>query len=799
MRKTITALSILLHFFVWADGQNIQLRAHLPYSPVNLANIGGYVDSAGREYALVGESNGLAIVDVTNPDSLLPLFQVPGVNSIWREVKTWQHYAYVTNENGNGLQILNLAYLPDSIQITQWHGDSTIAGNLQTCHALHIDNGYLYLYGCGNGTSRLFHGAAIICDLHADPWNPHYLGHTTDLGTTFASYVHDGYVYHDTLWAGHINSGQLMVWDCADKANPVLLASLTTPGQFTHNTWLSDDKQTLFTTDEVSDSYLTAYDVSDLGNITELSRFQTAPGSNATVHNTHILNDYAVTSWYTEGVVITDVSRPQNPIEVGKYDTYAAGGGGQNGCWGVYPYLPSGNLVVSDIQNGLFVLTPTYVRGCYLEGIVRDSVTNFPLQNVNVSINAMATNKSTDIDGAYKTGTADSGTYTVTFSVNGYYPLTVPGVVLTNGVLTSLDVKLLSLQNFTFSGVVADSATGQPLASAELWIQNGMFEYYAQSDTDGFFSIPGFYDGTYDVTIGKWGYQSSCQVQFIPLNAPADTLRLAKGYYDDFTFDFGWSSIGTSLNPWQRVVPLGTTYLSLPANPGADDQTDCKNFCYVTGNAAGSPLAHDVDTGVAILISPEFDPTYLVNPVLYYSRWFVDRGITTANDSMIIYLDNGVAEVPVEVMCPTCSAGNGTWFPVSIPINAYLAPTATMKLKAVIRDVGADHVLEGGFDYFRITGSLASGLTDTEVLFSNLVVFPNPSSGQVNIRYSIPGKEDKATLFLRDVTGRVLLQKELNGNEGVFVTGEQLVAGMYFVSVDCIGLQSRQVSFVISK
>jgi hypothetical protein len=79
-------------------------------------------------------------------------------------------------------------------------------------------------------------------------------------------------------------------------------------------------------------------------------------------------------------VVIVDVSRPQNPIEVAKYDTYPAGGGGQNGCWGVYPFLPSGNLVVSDIQYGLYVLTPTYARGCYLEGIVTDTITNLPLQ-----------------------------------------------------------------------------------------------------------------------------------------------------------------------------------------------------------------------------------------------------------------------------------------------------------------------------------------------------------------------------------------------------------------------------------
>lgn len=133
--------------------------------------------------------------------------------------------------------------------------------------------------------------------------------------------------------------------------------------------------------------FLGVYDISDLGNIKESARFQTAPGSGAIIHNTHILNDYAITSWYKEGVVITDVARPQNPIEVGHYDTYAQGSGdGFAGCWGVYPFLPSGTIVASDINNGLYVLTPTYIRGCYLEGIITDSVSNTVLNGALIEV-----------------------------------------------------------------------------------------------------------------------------------------------------------------------------------------------------------------------------------------------------------------------------------------------------------------------------------------------------------------------------------------------------------------------------
>ena len=96
---------------------NVSLRSNLPYNYV-LSNIGGYVDSSGNEYALVGTFTGLSIVDVTNPASPVVKFNIPGSNSDWREVKTWQNYAYVTTEGCcDGLQILNLGYLPDSVPL----------------------------------------------------------------------------------------------------------------------------------------------------------------------------------------------------------------------------------------------------------------------------------------------------------------------------------------------------------------------------------------------------------------------------------------------------------------------------------------------------------------------------------------------------------------------------------------------------------------------------------------------------------------------------------------------------------
>src|SRR6185295_17337036 len=117
--KKLYSIIILMLICATSYAQNLTLQGTLPY-PFDLANIGGYVDSQGNEYALVGTEDGLSIVDVTTPTNPVEMFAVPGVTSIWREVKTWQHYAYVTTEGGDGLQIINLDYLPDSIQVKQY-------------------------------------------------------------------------------------------------------------------------------------------------------------------------------------------------------------------------------------------------------------------------------------------------------------------------------------------------------------------------------------------------------------------------------------------------------------------------------------------------------------------------------------------------------------------------------------------------------------------------------------------------------------------------------------------------------
>ncbi len=750
--------------------QNVTFRSNLTYNGNALSNIGGYADSAGNEYALVGYEQGLSIVDVTDPANPTIVVDVPGTSSIWREVKTWQHYAYVTTEGCcNGLQIVDLSYLPDSVSVKYWDGGAALNNNLQTIHALHVDQGYVYLFG-----SNLFNGSALVVDL-SDPWNPVYQGHTP------GTYIHDGYVRNDTLWGAHIYDGYFAVYDLSNKSNPVVLASQITPTQFTHNTWLNDAGTVLFTTDENSGSYLGAYDITNLSNIVELDQIQLTPGSGSIIHNTHTLNDYEVISWYKDGIAIVDVSHPDNMIVTGHYDTYPQGSGnGFNGAWGVYPFLPSGNLVVSDIDNGLFVLTPTYVRGCYLEGMVTDSVTGLPINNAVVTIVGQSITKNTKITGEYKTGLATAGTYTIQVSKNGYNTKTITGVSLQNGIVTNLNVQLSSsVQQITLTGQVTEAGTGQPIANATVQLNGSLGNVNIQTDPSGQFSIPGFFVGNYVITAGKWGYQNYCDNgQNITAATSPISIQLVKGYYDDFALDFGWTISGPSGNAWERAVPVATTNQGQTCNPGSDVLGDCSNLAMVTDNGGGGPWDNDVDQGSTILTSPAFDATTYQNPHVTYNRWFYNGGTTNGqpDDSMKIYLTDGTNTVALELLGPANSSS--AWTAHTIRIADYLTPSSAMRLIVDVGDPGpVFNIVEGGLDLFSVDEVVS--VTENTSAGTQLIVVRNPFHDQTQIR--LPKTSINGLLQIFTVDGKLVETVSTTGQQQEATIGRNLNNGLYLV------------------
>lgn len=755
------------------ENYNMVVRSHLPFPGKSSANIWGYTDSQGREYALVGTSTGLEIVDVTNPDQVSLLFSIPSVNNFWREVRTHLHYAYVTTEGANaGLLIVDLSDLPNSISTNIYKGNGPINNQLQTIHTIHIEDGYAYCYG-----SNIQEGGAVILSL-ADPWNPQFVGQYG------ARYIHDGIVRNNLMYASHIFDGFFSVIDVSNKANPVVLALQETPGNFTHNTWLNDASNVVFTTDENENSFLAAYRIDDLNNITELDRYQTAPGSNAIVHNTHLKDDFAFTSWYTEGVVIVDGKRPTNLVEVAKYDFSEFEGGGFNGCWGVYPYFPSGNIVASDIETGLWVLTPDLKRAAYLEGNISDSTCAIALEGAEIEIIGLGVSTLTDLNGNFKTGTPFAGTYNIKISRPGYSTVIIENVELIAEEVFTINLSLVGEAIVNLQGNASD-VNENPLQGTLIRVNNDQFSFNFQADADGNFSRCNLVPGEYSYIAGKWGFVTACE-DGIAINADNDQLliSLETGYYDDFSFNFGWMVNSTATaGIWTRGVPVGTNFLGTPSNPGSDIDGDCSNQAFVTGNGGGQAGNDDVDDGYTRLTSPVFDATIFNDPFVSYYYWFFNAG---GNGPVDDYLKIEISNGSETVLLQNITANTGPmsrWIRSAFRIRDFIQPTNNMRVSFEAADLPPNgHLVEAGLDLFRVFDSTTVHVSKVEK--DDIRIWPVPSKGELHIDLtSLTELQFPLQLNVYNQLGALIRSENIRQKQSLIQTGLTESNGIYILQL----------------
>jgi choice-of-anchor B domain-containing protein len=785
MTRTVTFLGAFLPLFATAQ-LNIELVGTLSYQELrgsNLSNLWGYTDEFGNEYALVGvngvgtqQPGGISVVDLSVPSDPQEIFFFPGPSSIWREVKVWGDHAYITTEaESGGITIVDLSPLPQSTALNAIVWD---APDWNTSHSLFIDeNGRLYIHGADRGN-----GGVIMYDLTQDPMDP------VEVGAFDNWYCHDSFARGDTLYAAHIYDGFFSIVDVSSPASPVLLGTRVTPNEFTHNVWLDDTGTRLFTTDERTDSYVASYDISDPTDIEFLDQLQSDTGSGTIPHNTYWLNDFLVTSYYTYGVTVYDATRPDNLVEVGHYDTSPFSGDGFFGAWGVYPFFASERLIISDIEQGLVVLDPTYVRACWLEGVVTDATNGLPINGADIVLSAPSSPDVTGFDGRYATGSHLGGEHSVTFSAAGYQPQTVP-VVLVNGELTVLDVALQPLQLIALEGAVVDAGSGAGIAGARVQFTSGDLAYGALTAGDGGFDLPAIFTGTYASRAGRWGWRTRCDngVELSP-GMGTYVVPLTEGYMDDMALDLGWTVSGTATaGGWERGVPQATSLNGAIANPSADATGDCGGEAYVTGLLAGSSSGEfDVDGGFTELRSPAFDLTGMVAPAIRYQRWFHNGGGQggVPNDRLVISLTNGTTTAVVE----NVTTSGSSWQEVTFDVAAIIQPTADMRFVARASDDAPGHVVEAGIDRFEVF-DLAT-VQVPEVRAASFRVWPNPSTGTVFIHAprGIHG------LVLSDVSGRIIEQGQLVVEDGG-AADIQLSPGAYLLRlmVDGIGPMTAKV------
>lgn len=769
-----------------AQNHHIQPRSVVEFPNEELAGVWGYAQN-GREYALVAASHGMKVVDVTNPDSPFVAATVPHQSNHGGEIRTYRNFAYLSMRgiigSNAGVLIVDLSVLPDPNLPRRWYrGDGEIIEKLTYAHTLGIDTTTGHLYTFGGSPNQ----GAIVMDIGTDPWNPKYVGRFTDLG-----YIHDGFIDNDTLYAAHIYTGLVSVVDMRDKKQPVVLGTVLTPGRFPHNTWLGSDRRVMFSTDEKLPSFLTAYDVTDPSDIFELYRYTPSPKTIA--HNTILKDKFAVTSWYTAGLSIADVHRPENIVEVARYDLYPqAENDLYDGCWGVYPWLPSGTLLATEISGystnplpgfsgKLHVLTPEYRRAAHFEGTVVSTCDGQAVPGVSVELLGGQAVRQVYADGfgRFRTGQVDTGFVNLKFSKPGFRDtvLTVPAV---SGEVQNLTVGLSPLNPVSLQ-IRVQKPDGEALPFFKFALVGPFKTFEMATDAQGLVTANCIFGSEFCVISNQWGWQMEISASF--KNDTSLLLVPEPGYLDLFETDFGYTtsaSLTGGRGEWVRGKPTATFWQGIyPANPPNDAPIDCGSTCYYTGDESLYPQ-NAIITGAAELVTSKIQIENFTNPVLSFWYWLFLRPDAKINQgSLQAYaVQNGQSKLLVKF-----TEWDTVWRQSDeISLAAFKNGQGPIQIKFWAAGISEPYLvnLEAAIDRFQIkNGTVSTAEPAGRAAFS---VFPNPAAERVFLLETSDSPVAERVRVL-DVLGR--LMHETDGfsakNTGIPCVGWP--PGVYFLEI----------------
>lgn len=311
----------------------------------------GFVQG-GKEYAVIGSTMGTHIFDVSDPSNIQQVDMVPGAHQgsdiVHRDYHDHRgHLFMVSDEGSSTLQIADLSSLPDSV--TKVYDSDNL---FTTAHNIFIDSSSSLLYACGARKTNNSQVDLMILDV-STPQSPSKI---RDYGATH--YFHDIYVRNDTAYGNHGDQAGLIVYDMADPNNINVIGTLPTYSDqgYNHSGWLGPSGDRYVMADETHGERMKLLDVSDLSNIQEISLFLSGVHDSSIAHNPIIHGEHVYVGHYHDGLNIWNISDPSDPVRTGFYDTFSPNDhSSYKGNWGVYPFLPSGILLASDMQSGLYV------------------------------------------------------------------------------------------------------------------------------------------------------------------------------------------------------------------------------------------------------------------------------------------------------------------------------------------------------------------------------------------------------------------------------------------------------------
>ena len=343
--------------------------------------IWGYAFGA-REYALQAHSNGLHIVDVTDPAAPYRVQFIPmSGGRVWRDVDTYTHtngktYAYVGAQAGGNFWIVDLSYLSGTGDAADSNPIPSSAifdrGLTNYGHTVAITDDLLFLNTANSGSTL----GCQIFDLLQNPEDPPFLGtwggSQRDCHDSYARTNVPGTGGKDLLFSADGYARRFRILDITSIRSggvPSLVGETTAvTGSYSHSNWLNDDASLLYTFEEFDVHDIAVYDVSVPSTPTLVNTFQYADDATTSslVHNGQVRGSYLLTAYYEAGFRVFDVSNPVNPVEVGNWETWRDPDGdgsheqsitgGYDGAWNLDTTLPSGNVLVSDMKSGAFIV-----------------------------------------------------------------------------------------------------------------------------------------------------------------------------------------------------------------------------------------------------------------------------------------------------------------------------------------------------------------------------------------------------------------------------------------------------------
>jgi choice-of-anchor B domain-containing protein len=662
----------------------VTLLAWLPMAELdgsaNGSSCWGYTSPSGREYGIIGTEGGTCFVEITNPTHPQVIGYIDGPNSLWRDVKVYQNYAYLVSEGGNGIQVVSMANI-DSGTVTLVN--TITSGGSTATHTVALDetSGYLYRSGGSGLGIRAYNLATPNAPVYSGSWSTRYVHECEVFTYTSGPYAGKQIAFACTGFDSGWTQPGFEILDVTNKASIVSLARILYPGAaYSHQGWLSSDKHYFYLGDELDEDGVKptttyVFDVSNLNSPSYVGTFTN--GNKAIGHNMYVKGNLLYEANYTSGLRVFDLTNQTNPTEVAWLDTYPSGDGASfNGLWSNYPYFPSGVMIGSDIDRGLFV----YWVG---DPPIQISLPNGAPPTLSPS--------------------GDSVSVLITEANSGDLALGTERLFYDAGA-GWVEVPLNALGGGLYDATFPALACG---TSVQWYVG-------AESSTGIFWSSPSDAPATNYASI------------------VAGNALIVSNY--DMETTAGWVAGAAGDNAtggtWTRVDPNGTVAQA------EDDTSFTGTRAWVTGqNPAGDKDNGDVDGGTTTLLSPVLNLGSLNDPFIGYRRWYSnDKGSNPSSDSFKIDIsfDGGSSWSNVETVGRTGAGTSGGWLVHSFRVADFGTPNNQVKLRFVASDLGGASTVEAGIDDVVVADLDCNGCSVSNYCLVN----PNSSGFPALISYT---------------------------------------------------------------